>query len=220
VPRPKENTAERLLVEGNEDKWAVIGLLERNDISCDASINPQMPYIHDSNGYESLLNSLPVAATIYRRLGIMIDANAEPGNRWLQVKNALERAGVTLPAQPLPEGTIAQGQRPDYGIGIWMMPDNSQPGALEEFLAGLIPQEDACWPYTDEVCTEAQARGAPFPGGAFMKARMRTWLAWRENPGLPFGTALKAAYFRHDSEPVSRFVSWFRRLFLDATPRT
>jgi hypothetical protein len=207
-------------VEGNEDRWAVIRLLEQNGISCDTSDTPQMPYIHDSNGYNALLDSLPTAVKTYQKLGVMIDANLEPEKRWLQLKNKLERAGVTLPAQPLPEGTIAQGQRPDYRTGIWMMPDNSQPGALEEFLAGLIPQQDACWPYTDEVCTEAQARGAPFPGSAFMKARIRTWLAWRKKPGLPAGTALKAGYFRHDSELVSRFVSWFRQLFLEETPRS
>ena len=221
MPRPREDATERLCVEGNEDRWAVIRLLERNGISCDTSINPQMPYIHDSNGCNALLDSLPTAVKTYQKLGVMIDANSEPDKRWLQLKNRLERARVILPAHPLPEGTIAEGQRPGYRIGVWVMPDNSQPGALEEFFAGLIPQGDVCWPCTEEVCTEAQQKwGACFPNSAFMKARIRTWLAWRKKPGLPFGTALKADYFRHDSEPASRFVSWFRQLFLEETPRS
>jgi hypothetical protein len=37
-----------------------------------------------------------------------------------------------------------------------------------------------------------------------------------EEPGLPFGTALRAQVFRHNSEDALRFVSWFKRLFVDA----
>jgi len=47
------------------------------------------------------------------------------------------------------------------------------------------------------------------------KSTLHTWLAWQETPGLPFGTALRAEFFRHDTEDALRFVAWFRRLFVD-----
>lgn len=44
---------------------------------------------------------------------------------------------------------------------------------------------------------------------------LHTWLAWQERPGIPFGTALEAQVFRHDTEDALRFISWFNRLFVD-----
>ena len=34
-----------------------------------------------------------------------------------------------------------------------------------------------------------------------------------EEPRLPYGTAIKAGYFRHDSPVAESFVGWFRRVF-------
>jgi hypothetical protein len=48
----------------------------------------------------------------------------------------------------------------------------------------------------------------------FPKARIHTWLSWQENPGLPFGTAITAAYLSHDSPEALKFVAWFKKLFL------
>jgi hypothetical protein len=45
------------------------------------------------------------------------------------------------------------------------------------------------------------------------KAIMHTWLAWQEEPGLPFGTAIKAGYLDSSAAPVDTLVSWLNRLF-------
>jgi hypothetical protein len=39
------------------------------------------------------------------------------------------------------------------------------------------------------------------------------WLAWREQPGKPFGLAMKARYFQHDSLVAKAFVGWFSGLY-------
>jgi hypothetical protein len=52
-----------------------------------------------------------------------------------------------------------------------------------------------------------------FPDKLFIKARIHTWLAWQENPGLPFGTAITARYFGADSQEALKFVNWFNLLF-------
>jgi hypothetical protein len=95
------------------------------------------------------------------------------------------------------------------------MPDNASSGSLEDFLARLVPPSDACWSYASEVVGEARRRGAPCKEKSHSKSRLHTWLAWQEKPGLPFGTALQAKIFVHDSEDARRFVSWFRRLFVE-----
>jgi len=93
------------------------------------------------------------------------------------------------------------------------MPDNSSPGTLESFLMGLIPQDDPTWSYAGEVVVEAQKLGARCKPKDRGKSTLHTWLAWQEEPGLPFGTALRAEFFLHDSAVARRFVEWFQRLF-------
>ena len=55
--------------------------------------------------------------------------------------------------------------------------------------------------------------GASYPDGDVRKAVLHAWLAWQQEPGLPYGTAIRARYFMHDSPVAARFVAWFRRLF-------
>jgi hypothetical protein len=158
---------------------------------------------------------VPVSAKSYQRLGIVIDANADLASRWSALRNKMESTGLSVPASPAPEGTILQGIFPDWKIGVWLMPDNRAHGELEHFLQTLIPPEDACWPHAQEATKRAKEIGAPFPDNKAMKAGIHTWLSWQENPGLPFGTAITAAYLSHDSPEASSFVAWFKKLFLE-----
>jgi len=111
-------------------------------------------------------------------------------------------------------GTISQGIYPDWKVGIWIMPDNKRDGKLENFLSTLVPVNDQCWDYAGKASTHAKQLGAKFPDKECLKAKIHTWLAWQETPGLPFGTAMTATYFRHDSPEALKFTEWFRRLFL------
>lgn len=78
---------------------------------------------------------------------------------------------------------------------------------------------DSLFDYARESTENARAHGARYPEavGETMKAVLHTWLAWQEEPGLPYGTAIRARYFRHDSEVAECFVRWFRRVF-EAVP--
>ncbi len=96
------------------------------------------------------------------------------------------------------------------------MPDNTVPGILENFLAKLVPSTSSCWSYAQmavqQACDQYQA---PLESKDIAKGEIFTWLAWQKEPGLPFGTAIKAAVFGHDSPEAQRFVDWFKRLFID-----
>jgi len=123
---------------------------------------------------------------------------------------------VSLPESPEPEGTIVPGRSPQSRIGIWLMPDNSSAGALEDFLSELVPADDPTRGYADEAVVEARRRGARCQPKDHAKSYLHTWLAWQEEPGLPFGTALKAEIFAKESANARRFVAWFNRLFVEA----
>jgi hypothetical protein len=93
------------------------------------------------------------------------------------------------------------------------MPDNESSGKLEDFLKTLVPPTDCCWDYAEQVVGIAHSRGAKFSDLDKIKAHIYTWLAWQEEPGRPFGTAIKAAYFLHDTPEAILFVKWFKQLF-------
>lgn len=54
---------------------------------------------------------------------------------------------------------------------------------------------------------------ARFPEKDSKKALVHAWLAWREEPGRPYGVAIKSRYLRDDSDAAERFVAWFGRVF-------
>ena len=210
-----EESPYRLLVEGLDDQHSVLHLMARHGCNWnDASAS--LPYILSTGSIDRLLESLAVSLKAFDRIGVLVDADESPSNRWAQLRDRAERAGVQIPDVPEPEGTIVSGPLPGSRIGFWMMPDNAAPGTLEVFLSKLVPEDDPTWPWADEATREARKRGARCREIDHPKSRLHTWLAWQERPGIPFGIALQAQVFRHDTEDAIRFVAWFKRLFVDA----
>jgi len=215
VPPPSESPY-RLLVEGPDDKYSVIHLMERHGFDWDDESTPR-PFISPEGGIEKLLKSAAVALKgTYERIGIVLDANSSLTNRWAQIRDRASQTGVILPESPQPNGTVVDGRLPGSRVGVWLMPDNSSAGTLESFLSTLVPAEHPLWVFADQVTREARQHGAQCPEKDHLKSTLHTWLAWQEEPGLPFGTALKAGSFETDREGALRFVAWFRNLFVEA----
>lgn len=212
---PAENSPYRLFVEGADDQHTIIHLLARSGYDWDDE-SAIRPYVVQLGGIERILESLAVILkSSYERVGIVADANASPLDRWAQLHGQAMKAGLQLAERPEREGTLLSGLRPGSRIGFWLMPDNSSPGTIEAFLSRLVPGEDPCWTFANESAAEARRRGAQCPEKDHLKSTLHTWLAWQENPGLPFGTALRAKLFQHNTEEALRLVSWFRRLFVE-----
>ena len=76
-----------------------------------------------------------------------------------------------------------------------------------------MDDEDALFPIAETSTAEARRHGAEFPEADHRKAVLHAWLAWQQSPGLPYGTAIKAGFFRDDSPAALAFVDWYRRLF-------
>ena len=93
------------------------------------------------------------------------------------------------------------------------MPDNRRSGALEEFLQDLVSSNDSLLPIAKQSTQRAKERGACFPDTDQRKAVLHAWLAWQARPGLPYGSAVRARYFGHDSAAALAFVAWFKRVF-------
>lgn len=211
-----------LRVEGSDDLHALVQLLKRHDVPYDEPWPPFVPEFEVADetglggGVELLLKAMPLAIRDSGELpiGFVVDANADLTARWQAIRNRLAKAKVDCPGSPPPEGFIGEADNAHATrVGVWIMPDNRREGKLEDFLRELIAEEDALIGHAEQATDEAVARGASFSKPDRIKAVVHTWLAWQEDPGRPFGTAVRAKFFDANAEAADAFVAWFKRLY-------
>jgi hypothetical protein len=120
---------------------------------------------------------------------------------------------VVLPTSPESQGTICRGFRPDWQVGVWVMPDNSSDGMLEDFLAATVPEgQRALWSHAAQATTAARQFGATFAEMHRRKAELHAWLAWQDPPGVALGHAVREQMFTVECVAAQEFVGWLSRL--------
>jgi hypothetical protein len=197
-----------LLVEGKDDEHVFYSLLEHHQV-------PEVFTIKDKEGVDNLLNTLKVElkASGLERLGIVVDANTDLAARWRTLQNILSSSGYNVPVDPAPDGTIIQ-QPGQPTVGIWIMPDNTLPGRLENFVSFLVPTGDSLWRRAGECVEQIPESERRFPKEHQDKAHLHTWLAWQEEPGKPIGLAITMHYLDAGMPHAHRLIGWIRRLFV------
>jgi len=150
------------------------------------------------------------------RLAVVLDADEQGiDRRWEQLTHRLSQ---TFPPVVVSGHLDAEGvhlQIPDGPLfSVWLMPDNRLPGRLEDFLAFLIPAGDELLPRVDDFL-DGLPKPRRFHDVHLSKARLHCWLALQREPGLPFGTAIKARYLEPDCQYAEPFVKWLRRALVD-----
>lgn len=203
-----------LVVEGEDDEHVVKHI-------CGAHRLGQLQF-ERANGIDLLLADLEAILMTAREgdvVGILVDADLDPAARWQALSDRLGRIGYgTVPRTPFPSGTILEppSARPDAilpRLGLWLMPDNRVPGAIEDFLALLVPPGSPLW-----VHVEASVDGIPpterrFKASYRAKALIHTWLAWQATPGRRLGSAITERYLDPTSPQADLFADWLQRLY-------
>ena len=205
-----------LYVEGDDDLHAICHLLIRHGIDYDQKPWPdRFPEIKTAGGKEQLLAGMSTGVSLSsgRSIGFVLDANSSLASRWAAASSRLMALGVKTPAEVPPDGFIAEVSRYRTRVGTWIMPDNQREGTLESFLEGLVRENDMLLPHAKISTQGARGLHASFPDRLVAKAELHAWLAWQEEPGLPYGSAIRARYFGHDSQAARSFVAWFCCLF-------
>ncbi|NJK78434.1 MAG: hypothetical protein HC876_03375 [Chloroflexaceae bacterium] len=214
-----------LLVEGHDDQYVIRELLKKSHIKC---VIPERRNNHDpdseeaihlrqKDGFEHLRKRLPadLFESELERLGIVVDADIDVAARWQSLRHILQQEGSQdVPPHPDPAGTVCTIERPDrtVTVGVWLMPDNSLPGMLEDFMAFLIPDGDTLLAHVD-TCFEQIPTGTLSPRYNYNKGRIHAWLALQEEPGKPLGQAITAHYLDAKKPYAQNFVAWIRRLY-------
>ena len=204
----------KLHVEGQDDQHAIVHLLLRHGISLDHDpLRVDVKVEQNDNGVLDAMN-VAIKASAGRSVGFVIDADRTIADRWQQICGRLNPLGIQTPESPPAAGFIQDLDSFRVRVGVWLMPDNKQDfGKLEHLLRALVPNGDVLISHAEKSTVEASALGASFSEKDRIKAVLHSWLAWQQEPGRPYGTALKARFFEADVAVAQTFVNWFKMVY-------
>jgi hypothetical protein len=209
--------SKQLLVEGQDDKFAIVGLMEHHISWSDR--RDEAPVFIDAVGSVSEILDATFIRTKLKEsrldiLGIMIDADDDPKSRWYSFRSLCGHAFPDLPAALPAEGLVIQNER-GLRLGLWLMPDCSSGGMLETSLRYLVPDDaEAQWKHAEASFEAAVALGSPCRPAHADKGRVHTWLAWQDPPGESFGRALTRRTLDPESLAAGDFVAWLKHLYV------
>ncbi len=202
-----------LLVEGPDDEHVLKHI-------CGTRGLPILDEVIPLGGADPLLEHLPVRLKASEGeddiVGLVIDADTHLDGRWHSISQRVQDVGyVGVPENPHVGGTIIDPPRNTLlpRLGVWLMPDNQTNGILEDFLRFLVPQPNLVFDHAVDSIESIPAGLRMFRDCDKPKVLIHTWLAWQENPGRPYGTAITARFLCPDVPEVDILVSWLRRLF-------
>jgi len=203
-------------VEGRDDMFALVNLLIRHGVDYDSRPWPAgFPEFQVAGSVTQLLDTMAIGVQVggERTIGFVLDADSPLVDRWQGVSNRLQTVDVDVPKRPPTEGFVGKSATYNCTVGVWLMPDNQQDGKLETFLQTLIHESDPLIDHATSATDTAKRLGGQFTEPDRIKAVLHAWLAWQREPGRPYGTAIKAKYFQHESRAARTFVVWFKSLF-------
>ncbi len=201
-----------LLVEGKDDQHVMWNLCKHYNL-------PENFVVENKEGVTNVLETFEaeIASPGKACVGIFIDADTDLDARWAAISSILVRSGYKeVPTSPNPNGTIiTQIEKPT--IGVWLMPNNSLPGELEDFIAFLVPQREynTLWSYAAHCLDRLPETPLRYPEQDRSKAHVHTWLAWQNEPGKPLGQAITARYIDANAPDAKQLIEWLRSLFIN-----
>jgi hypothetical protein len=212
-----------LFVEGADDREVFIHLLNHHGItSRDLSQRGRFKErdesfeIKNCDGFPKLLEDFRVVLKgeiENNRYGIVFDADTNVKDNWGKLSKILVNRGYdAIPSIPNDDGVIVKQEGLPI-VGIWLMPNNKLPGAIEEFVSFLGPQEDELWPIAQSAVQQAISTKCNFHASYVMKAHLHTWLSWQEEPGTPMGHAITKKYLNANAPHALQLITWFRNVF-------
>lgn len=210
----------RLLVEGTSDRGAIAEIIEKNGIPWKKNRTGNFPVdIKNCGSDDKVLNDKVINTELKQSeleaLGLIVDADQNPMGRWDSVKHMCKNWAVDIPKEIPKNGFICPVHNTagkQIRFGIWIMPDNQNPGMLENFLANLVADQNL-WKYAEEVVKEAKQKGGTFKDVHTAKANIHTWLAWHDEPGMGFGVAIAKKHLDPCHSNAEAFVRWFKELY-------
>ncbi len=217
---------QRILVEGN-DIHVILQICTKNGLNQPKGFSDKKDF--ESNfafksktgsqlGKPELISHLSalLLESELQTIAIVLDADKSAISTWQSVCAVLQKSGYTdLPKTPGAEGTVIESADPDLPkVGIWIMPDNSSTGEIEDFFLQLIDSQDFRLDHArNSVGYLIDQRPDLLDNSNRSKAEAHTWLAWQQEPGRSMGVALKSNWANAKHPLAISLSQWFSRTF-------
>ena len=202
------DSANILLVEGNDDCNIIKKFCKDNQINqnsfgfCNCNT--------DSQVLSKLIDLLKSAPDIQPKIiGVILDADSDIKVRYQQIKDKLEK--YKLPKKMPTDGLIIKQENLPK-LGIWIMPNNQDNGALEDFYLKLVTGIDTDF-IKKCIKTAKQKKLTSFKPQHKNKAIMHTYFAWQDKPGMPLYSAINKIALNYNKEIAKNFKVWIEKLF-------
>lgn len=204
----KCDCANILLVEGSDDCNIIKKFCQNNGIKNDSF---SFCNCHSDNKVLQKLDAkLKVAPDIRAKIiGVILDADTDIKKRYQEIKNKLEK--YKLP-QNFPTNGLIIEQKNLPKLGIWIMPDNQDNGALEDFYLKIAGDIDANF-INDCIKKATQKNLTSYKNQHLNKAIMHTYFAWQDKPGALLHSAINKITLDNDNEVAKKFKKWLTTLF-------
>ncbi len=210
MAEPCKHTGKKvLLVEGKNDCHVIYALCEAHSVPETFGL-----YVCESDeGVLKRLNALIHPADTPEAIGVVLDVDVrDVESRWQQIQDKLKFYSYNFPVFPNPAGTILPANEEKPKLGIWLMPNNQNPGMLEDFLMPLANSESIS--FAVESVNTAKEKGlATFKEVHHSKAVIHTYLAWQDEPGKPLGQSITSHVLNPETEIARHFTKWLMELF-------
>ena len=206
------NLSQLLLVEGSTDKFFIGSFKDKKGIG----IKPRIECEEENTGGVEFIKKRLLSALIDESLtsiGVVLDADSNIDSAFSLISNAVSEY-VEIRMDQLKKTGLILRLSDSLKFGLWIWPDNSASGDLESLLHSIVPEKDSTFSHSQAIVSQLIEKGInPFKVKDQRKAEIYTWLAWQEEPGQPFGKAVKFNYFNLETETCNNFKSWLQNLY-------
>ena len=128
-----------------------------------------------------------------------------------KVTETVKPYGFTLASNPV-GGVLFQNDDGLADFGLWVMPNNSDEGMLEDWIKSCIhPDEHELFAHAETVVdTLPQTKFKPIH---ISKAEVATWLAWQKQPGHGIYRAVEDQLIDTNSALFNELCVWLNHVY-------
>jgi hypothetical protein len=196
-----------LLLEGNDDCYIVEKFCNNNEIEFNFCF-------YNCKGYNKILtklNALLRENTQPEVIGVILDADNDISKSYQDIKSKAETFYKKLP-DIIPKKGLIHNENGLPKLGIWIMPNNKDNGALEEFYLELATDIDT--DFINDVIEQATRKNlTSFKKQHKTKAIMHTYFSWQNTPSTPLHSSINKIALDNDKDIAKAFKKWLTDLF-------
>lgn len=137
-------------------------------------------------------------------LGVVRDANADPGAAFQSVHDALQSVNLPAPERP----GMPVGERPR--VAVMILSEAGAPGMLEDLCLKAVVQDPAMF-CVEQYFECLQQEELPLPDN-ISKAKVQVFLASRRKAGLRLGEAAQAGYWPWEAKTFEQVRDFLQQI--------